>query len=259
MSRLHVHTPWRQRDVYLPFLLERRLQPEFALLASDLDSTSAAAFRTVGRQMHELGLSVTVHAPFMDLNPGASDPLIAAATRTRLRQTLDAAAQLEAQLVVIHPGYDRWRYNDTPGLWLDGALTLFRNLLEDASPSSIRIAVENIFEERPESLCALIETVNHPQLGHCFDIGHWQLFGSTCTQGDWLASLGNQLFHLHLHDNHGSADDHLPLGEGSIDFTPLANHLAQSSTLPSATLEAHSRERLLRSLHAAPGFFPGMT
>jgi len=257
MNRLHVHVPWRQIDEHLPFLLEHRLQPELALLASDLDQTAPARFTAVGQALSAHQLELTVHAPFMDLNPGASDPLIATATRQRLEQTLGAASRLGAHLVVVHPGYDHWRYNGNPQLWLDQALPMFRQLLGLAERCAIRIAVENIFEASPGSLCILVDTLAHPLFGHCFDIGHWQLFGGAVPQADWLQLLGDRLFHLHLHDNSGTADDHLPLGEGRIDFRPLADALSRSPYRPSATLEAHNRERLLRSLAALPMFFPG--
>lgn len=256
MRPLHVHTPWRQIDEHLPFLLEQQLQPEFGLLAQDLDQLRPERVASVADTLRRAQLSVTVHAPFMDLNPGAGDPLIAAATRKRLLQTLEAAARLGARLVVIHPGYDDWRYNHSPQLWLEQAVPRFSELAEFASQNDLRLAVENIFEVKPDSLCSLVKQVDHPALGHCFDIGHWQLFGGQFPQADWLAALGERLFHLHLHDNHGTADDHLPLGEGGIDFGPLATHLQQCRPLPSATLEAHSRAHLLRSLHNLPGLFP---
>jgi sugar phosphate isomerase/epimerase len=30
--------------------------------------------------------------------------------------------------------------------------------------------------------------------------------------------MGQRLKHVHLHDNDGQRDDHLPVGQGSIDF-----------------------------------------
>jgi sugar phosphate isomerase/epimerase len=34
----------------------------------------------------------------------------------------------------------------------------------------------------------------------------------------FIDSLGHRLGHLHLSDNKGERDDHLPLGSGTIDF-----------------------------------------
>jgi sugar phosphate isomerase/epimerase len=44
------------------------------------------------------------------------------------------------------------------------------------------------------------------------------------------------------------SDDHLPVGEGIIDYTPLFNRLRELAETPSITLEAHDPEELQRSL-----------
>ena len=82
-----------------------------------------------------------------------------------------------------------------------------------------RFTLENIYEESPATLTALVDRLDSPWLGHCFDIGHWRLFGST-PQAEWLAAIAPRLLHLHLHDNRGLSDDHLPVGEGIIDYAP---------------------------------------
>ena len=249
---LHVHTPWRMIDALLPFLLENHLQPEVAFQASDLASLSHNQLTSIADLFRERGLSITVHAPFMDLNPGALDPLVANSTGVRLRQSIDAAAWLQAKLIVIHPGYDRWRYDRQPEIWLEKACEFFPPLLDHASCSGQQLALENIFEENPNTLVSLIDYLDHPSLGHCFDIGHWHLFGSDFPIDLWLQALGPKLFHLHLHDNFGKADDHLPLGTGQIDFAPLATYLKTCPFFPSMTLEAHNLEDLKHSLAALP-------
>jgi sugar phosphate isomerase/epimerase len=67
---------------------------------------------------------------------------------------------------------------------------------------------------------------------------------------EWLQMLGTRLYHLHLHDNRGQADDHAPVGDGLIDFPLLFEILGSLPASPSMTLEAHSPENLLRSLTA---------
>ncbi len=69
--------------------------------------------------------------------------------------------------------------------------------------------------------CSWLDEIDSEWFGHCFDAGHWQLFGRL-NMAEWLDAIGPRLFHLHLHDNHGSADEHLPVGDGIIDFTPSA-------------------------------------
>ena len=244
---LHVHLPYRLLAERLASLIEARLQPEIALRGADLDQATPAELRACGARLADAGLAVTVHGPFHDLNPGALEPLVWQATRQRFLQTLEAAAALRARLVVFHPGYDRWKYGGQDHLWLEQNLLFWPPLLLVARQAGIRVAIENIFEPAPETLLALFQAFPHPDFGHCFDVGHWQLFAETALE-EWFAVLGPQLLHLHLHDNRGGADDHLPVGEGIIDFSRLFALLGKLPARPTMTLEAHTPEALERSL-----------
>jgi sugar phosphate isomerase/epimerase len=248
-EKLHMHVPYRQLDTWLPFLLARRLQPEVAFKGPELDQVSSTLLRQTGSRLAAAGLSCTVHAPFMDLNPGALEPLVFAATRRRFEQTLDAAESLGASLIVLHPGYDPWKYSGQDHLWLEQNLLFWPPLLARAGQFGCTLALENIFEVRPDSLAALLESIDSPSLGHCFDVGHWRLFAEG-SLADWFAALGKRVVHLHLHDNFGQRDDHLPVGEGDIDFAALFGLIATLPQPPSMTLEAHSQEAALRSLKA---------
>ncbi|RMF47460.1 MAG: sugar phosphate isomerase/epimerase [Deltaproteobacteria bacterium] len=245
--RWHVHVPFRHVERYLPLLAERHWQPELALQAADLDGHEPDYFANIGARLVGAGLRVTVHAPFMDLNPGAVDPAVRDATRLRYRQTFEAAARLKADLIVFHPGYDPWHYGAQTRAWQEQALAFWPEFLQRADRDGITIALENIFDRSSRLLSWLVRTLDHPRFGHCFDIGHWQLYGTQELQ-PWLDNLGDRLVHLHLHDNRGRVDDHLPLGAGKIDFTPLWNHLRGLASLPSMTLEAHSIDDLERSV-----------
>jgi sugar phosphate isomerase/epimerase len=250
-SHIHVHVPFRQLEELLPFLLERRLQPEVAFKGPDLDQLDQAQLRRIAARLANADLAVTVHAPFLDLNPGATDPLVQDVTFRRYQQALHAAATLGARLIVFHPGYDVWRYGQQQQLWIEQNLRFWPPLLVEAARANCVMTLENIFEPEPLLLAGLLNTFSSPWLGHCFDIGHWRLFASV-TMEEWFSALGHRMRHLHLHDNFGMKDDHLPMGEGSIDFTPLFAQLrtTPNEDRPSATLEAHSQESLLRALAA---------
>jgi len=245
--RLGAHLPWTQIDSMLDKILELGLAPEIAIKGPDLDSVDNAFLDRVCRSLSSTGIKPTVHAPFFDLNPGALDPLIRQVTYKRLSQSLSVAEHLDAHLMVIHPGFDKWRYPGLDATWLSLATDFFPPLIEQATSAKCRLALENIYEETPGTLVQLVDGLDSEWLGHCFDAGHWHLFGKQ-PMADWLELIGPRLFHLHLHDNRGLADEHLPVGEGIIDFNPLLKKLNQISPCPSITLEAHTPDRLIRSL-----------
>ena len=246
-ERLHAHLPWLRCDEFLAHILELGLAPEIAFKGPDLDDLPAERLAAVARQLAASDRRPTVHAPFFDLSPGAMEPLVREVTLQRLTQSLQAAHQLGAHLMVVHPGYDRWRYPKLAAAWTALAADTLAPLVTMAASCDCRLALENIYEATPDTLLALVECLDSPWFGHCFDIGHWRLFGDV-PQEQWLAKIAPRLLHLHLHDNLGQSDDHLPVGEGIIDYAPLLRTLAAMPTAPSCTLEAHNPMELQRSL-----------
>jgi len=244
---LHAHLPWQRRVEFLPRILELGLAPEIAFKGPELDDLPAAGLNAVASELANRGCRPTVHAPFFDLSPGAMEPRVRHVTLQRLTQSLEAAGLLGAQLMVVHPGYDRWRYPNLAAVWTAQANETLARLLPLAERLDCRLALENIYEETPETLVGLVAALDSPWFGHCFDIGHWQLFGKF-PQAEWLGAIAPRLLHLHLHDNCGESDDHLAVGEGKIDFAPLLALLSNLPQPPSITLEAHDPDDLQRSL-----------
>jgi sugar phosphate isomerase/epimerase len=77
------------------------------------------------------------------------------------------------------------------------------------------IAVENIFERSLHLKAPHGRIVVSPNFGICVDAGHLRVF-SKVDMEEWFA-VGPRIAGA-SHDNHGKHDDHLPLGEGSIDI-----------------------------------------
>ncbi|ABA90363.1 TIM barrel protein, AP endonuclease family 2/xylose isomerase-like family [Syntrophotalea carbinolica DSM 2380] len=252
---MHVHIPFSQWDQHFPLLLKHRLQPELAFKWPDLDPSLLPAVKRAGQQLAEEGLGVTVHAPFMDLNPGAIEPLVREATRQRWMQTLEVAELLQARLVVLHPGFDRWRYGGQSQPWIDACLDFLPPLLEQAASQECLLVLENIFEETPDTLAAVLKTLDSPWLGHCFDAGHWNLFAK-CSMEQWFEALAPWIRHLHIHDNSGDRDAHLAIGEGNIDFPLLFDYMKNLQSSPSMTLEIHDCEALLRCVGSVKSLLP---
>ena len=59
---------------YLDRFLKYRLNPEIGFDAHSLDTYTPGEFNHVASRLLENGLTVTLHAPFMDLAPGSPDP-----------------------------------------------------------------------------------------------------------------------------------------------------------------------------------------
>ena len=84
----------------------------------------------------------------------------------------------------------------------------------------------------------------------CFDIGHANTMGQIDAMIDLFA---DRISNIHIHDNNGERDEHLTIGDGSIDFEHVirrlsgykGNYIIESKDLPSAVLSNQRLKKLL--------------
>jgi sugar phosphate isomerase/epimerase len=247
-SDIHAHVPYPRLSEQLAYLVANRIKPEVFFSAQALDHVVWEELSAQAQILHSAGLATTIHAPFLDLNPGALDPAIRKVTHKRFQQVFQAAEQLKPRIIVFHPGYDELRYGANRLDWLKNSIDFWRDFVPRAKETGSVIAVENIFEKEPSTLRGLLEAIDDPAFRHCFDVGHWNMF-TTVTLEEWFASLGSFIAEAHIHDNHGQSDEHLPPGEGQIDFDRLFDLLRRHAPDAVYTIEAHTVERMQRSLN----------
>jgi sugar phosphate isomerase/epimerase len=240
----HIHVPFEQIDGYMEFILAGRYNLEIYFSSHSLDSLTDDKLQRVMDSL-DYSPALTMHAPFMDLSPGAIDSRIRGATIERLEQTLHVARFLRPRAIVCHSGYEKWRYALDVGLWLRKSLETWSPINDRFGALGCRIAIENIFEDEPSNLRLLMEEMDSANFGICFDTGHCNLFSSVPVDR-WMDELGRYLIELHLHDNDKTADQHYPPGDGSFDFEGLFSLLGNRDLI--YTLEAHSPEHVLTSI-----------
>jgi sugar phosphate isomerase/epimerase len=244
---IHAHVPYPRLSEHLEYIVAGRINPEVFFSAETLDHIVWEELAAQARLLDAAGLATTIHAPFMDLNPGALDPTIREATRRRFHQVFQAAELLKPRVIVFHPGYDELRYGGNRLEWLKNSIDFWQEFIPTARKLNCIIGIENIFEKEPSTLRMLIDAIDSPSVRHCFDVGHWNMF-TTVSMEEWFAELGHLIAETHVHDNHGQADEHLPPGEGAIDFDLLFRLLKQYAPDAVCTIEAHTLERLERAL-----------
>lgn len=191
---------------------------------------------------------MSLHGPFLDLNPVSPEPGLRRLTSERYRQALQAASTLGARHLVLHTQFNcNLRQPDYPGNWIAGNMRFWEKLLPQAEAAGITILLENMWDPCPDFLAELLARVDSPWLKACLDTGHANLF-SRVPLTTWAETLGDHLVHLHLSDNRGGWDEHLAAGAGSIDFAPLLTRLAQRSAPPWLVLEVPRYSQVADSL-----------
>ena len=203
-----------------------------------IDEVSEQDVTETARVLHGEGIVCSVHAPFMDLSPGAIDKDVRDITREKLKKAAGFANVLGALGVNCHPGYDKWRFGSEVGLWLEGSIETWNEVLAVAG-ERLPIMVENIFEDEPDSLYELLRHFDGKNLYYCYDSEHLNKF-SNVPLDKWMSMRGNKIREMHLHDNYGKRDDHLPIGQGTFPFRELKSFLKAHRESLLLTAEVHS-------------------
>jgi sugar phosphate isomerase/epimerase len=246
-----IHIPYHKIAEHLPFIRQERLNLEIYLESKTLDSINREDTFHLKNQL-DYTPSLTIHAPFMDLSPGAVDSKVRAVTMERFYHILDIAKELKVKCVVFHSGYEKWKYALNIDLWLEQSLMTWKPLMKKAEEIGTKIAIENIFEDEPENLRLLMEKMGNKSFGICFDSGHFNLFSKVSLEA-WLDSLKPYIIELHLHDNNKTSDQHLPIGDGTFDFSKLFSAMKGRDLI--YTLEAHNPEDAKKSMKRLKGYF----
>lgn len=217
------------------------------------------ARRQVRERLERLGLWCTVHAPIYGVNLASPIRSLAAASLAEVVQTVDLAVEVGSRLVVIHPGHV-----DEDYLALDGERDLawrrfsfaLEVILARAGQRGVRVAIEN--KQRGRGWDMVHTSDEHarvldrfPQLRACLDVGHLHT-----VEGDLAAhvvALGERLAHVHLHDNCGERDEHLPLGRGGVAWRGALAALAGAGYRGHIVLEVPDPDGLRESVAVLEG------
>ncbi|MDO5843782.1 MAG: sugar phosphate isomerase/epimerase family protein [Methanocorpusculum sp.] len=178
-------------------------------------------FETVKKTIKENDLDVSVHAPFSDLNPASINQPIWEETVHQFEVCIEKASEL-TDTVVLHPGYlsPVSRYDPAPA-WKNHKDACVR-LGKIADRFGVTACLENMpaledfFCRDPYELDGFVDGVEG--MGITLDIGH---ANTTENLNDYLKLILPKASHMHIHDNHGKRDEHLPLGYGNIDWEKI--------------------------------------
>lgn len=195
-------------------------------------------------------LELSVHGPSVGVN-------LASRSDTHYlslyRQAFQFAGKWQARFLVAHT-------NEAFGGSPEEARRLVRSRLAEliliSRKEKIPLLIENVGVKRQNTL--LFDCPDYldllaalPQAGAIIDTGHALL-------NNWdlpavIRQLGGRIKAYHLHDNHGLYDEHLPAGEGQLDWKALFSAIQAFS--PDATLVLEyantTLEALLANMHSA--------
>jgi sugar phosphate isomerase/epimerase len=160
-----------------------------------------------------------------------------------LKRVIDVADDLPYARLILHMGGARETADPRKR---DAAFSTLEHLILHAHHAGVTICVENTTSEMgdPAYLRAFVDETRLTGLRFNFDIGHAHLsdFPEEERIEKSFSPLRELVSSVHLHDNHGEKDEHLPPYDGTIDW-PTAIKTLQFASQTSLPLVLELKEK----------------
>ena len=220
---------------------------------SEADHSIVHNFKVFEDLLPSYDISYSVHAPICDINIASISESIRTASMKETVDTIKVANFLDIDRVTVHPGLSSMSVHGIEERYIECAKESMKVLDTMADEYGVSVAIENMPDmyfflgRTAQELESIVEGT---ELGICFDIGH---ANTMCQIDEMISTFGNRITNIHIHDNNGKRDEHLTIGEGSIDFRKVLsklsfydqNYVIESKTFESAVDSQSELESLL--------------
>jgi sugar phosphate isomerase/epimerase len=250
--------------VPLPFLLENAglirqfpVNMELFVDGDVLEGLEPAREEKAREILDGFKLRRRVHGPISEMILGAFDPRVRQAAHDRTLEAIGFAARMGAKSVVMHSGFDNSTKRGLEERYRENLVPVLKSLCARAAGYGVRLLLENTFEPASDLLLGALTDTGADNLGLCFDIAHYTLFGKE-PLGLWIERCAAMIEEVHVTDTLGDWDYHLAPGRGRIDFDAFFALLEKHGVKPVFTFEPHSLEAFeetLRYIKLHPGPF----
>lgn len=186
------------------------------------------------------GLDIVVHLPIEQPLVHAP-PEHADGVHAHFDRALALAAAMGAEKAVAHCTANRGSRGD-PDLFREHV----RRLDATGDAHGVEVTFENLGHlDRGYCLDTVGEVLADCDASLCFDVGHaYQEGGQEAVEG-FLADHAARVSHLHVHDARRRGDSHLTLGDGEIDYDPVAAALLDGGFDGTVTVESFTPDTRL--------------
>lgn len=161
------------------------------------------------------------------------------AIHTEFVSAFTAAAQLGAKKITLHSETLSPSIQGRPS-HVANTIASLRHLHAEARAHGLDLLIENL-DAKSLSIAEFRRLFSEVDMGMTLDVGHASTARGEGFENYWKA-FAPRVRHVHLHDNFGQNDDHLPLGAGKMDVEAVVKTLKEKYD-GTITLEVHSEDR----------------
>ena len=178
--------------------------------------------------LESFNLKYSIHAPFMDVNIAALQEKSRTNSIEQIKSSIDLANRIDADAIVVHPGVTSFLPNK---YFRDEVMNFANESMIEIGKYAADSGVLATFENMPafpsmlySNMFELNEFLESNDLFMTLDIGHANHAGYSPDE-----MIFDSIKHIHMHDNFGDDDAHLPFGEGSIDLKSIFHKLEEKN------------------------------
>ncbi|RLI98356.1 MAG: hypothetical protein DRO99_00865 [Candidatus Aenigmatarchaeota archaeon] len=115
----------------------------------------------------------------------------------------------------------------------------FSEIAEHAHRHGVRLVIENEpFAEKRMLVKDFVYLAKRvKKAGITLDTGHAYIGNGNDTVKDFIRRVGGRIEHCHFSDNHGTDDEHLPIGMGDLNYDMIVSELKRIRYKRTITLE----------------------
>ena len=196
--------------------------------------------------LESYSLKYSIHAPFMDVNIASLQDQSRLNSIDQIKSSIDLANEINAEAVVVHPGVTSF----LPNKYFKKEVYEFANeSIKEIGDYTKDLGVLATIENMPnfesmiyQNIVDLNQLLVENEMHMTLDIGHANHVGYAPDE-----MIFDSIKHVHVHDNLGDDDSHLPLGEGSIDLKYIINTLESKNYDGIYILEVNDYDSIKKS------------
>ena len=196
--------------------------------------------------LESYSLKYSIHAPFMDVNISSPQDQSRLNSIAQIKSSIDLANEINAEAVVVHPGLISFLANKYFKKEVyEFANQSIKEIGDYAKDLGVMATIENMpnFESMIyQNIVDLNQLLVENEMHMTLDIGHANHVGYAPED-----MIFDSIKHVHVHDNLGDDDSHLPLGEGSIDLKYIINTLESKNYDGIYILEVNDYDSIKKS------------